>query len=567
MGIFSSIKNAVSSAVDKVKSSVSSAASNAASKVSQAVENKVSLFDNITSDISTAASNIVSDIKEADNPVSLFSSIGSDIKTAVSDSVSDYADYFESEKSLAADIASDISSAAGNVINKLTDDGEDDGKISFGTAAVNLLKGVGKTVVNGVKGMFTDSEGNFSIGKTILSVGTIAACVACPAVGAVLGAVGVVAGGIQLGKGVYNAVTADTDEEAKEAWQNIGGGTFTAVLSAVGTKASLSAMKSASTAGLNGGSAMDEATTASGKISGFFKDAASSTKNNVSSIASKVKTAVKSADDSSNTTAKTAFENADDAASAQKAATESLENTPESQLDAYDKYYLEKAKNGTLTEEDVTAWYQKEYCKLRGVDNNKICENSALQDVIDNPNVSDVETWEFQNGYWKARSSTGSSFPEVYDRASLNVTNDPNLITELDTLMSTGTYTIDGKTYVCENMVDFMYKTASDSSQWFTREDPISIYFKGEVNSSTVEAIANITAKYSNGSLHNATGSLVDWFAVEQAPNSSMISGLKSSALFTNSSIYNSIVNHSSNWSAGEYESFWNILNMIKNAA
>ena len=38
-------------------------------------------------------------------------------------------------------------------------DGKDDGKIGFGSALWNTLKGVGKTVVNGVKGMFTNKEG------------------------------------------------------------------------------------------------------------------------------------------------------------------------------------------------------------------------------------------------------------------------------------------------------------------------------------------------------------------------------------------------------------------------
>ncbi len=124
-------------------------------------------------------------------------------------------------------------------------DGKDDGKIGFFSAAWNAIKGVGKTVVNGVKGMFTDKDGKFSLGKTLLSVGTIALCVAVPAVGVAACAIGGTMGAIQVGKGIYNAATADTDAEAKEAWQNIGGGAFTVAASVVGGKAGVKAMKTA----------------------------------------------------------------------------------------------------------------------------------------------------------------------------------------------------------------------------------------------------------------------------------------------------------------------------------
>lgn len=124
-------------------------------------------------------------------------------------------------------------------------DGKDDGKIGFFSAIGNAVKGIGKTIVNGVKGMFTNSEGKFSLGKTLLSIGTAALCVAVPAVGVAACVVGGTMGAIQVGKGIYNAATAETDAEAKEAWQNIGGGAFTVGMSIVGAKAGVKGMKSA----------------------------------------------------------------------------------------------------------------------------------------------------------------------------------------------------------------------------------------------------------------------------------------------------------------------------------
>ena len=45
-------------------------------------------------------------------------------------------------------------------------DGVDDGKIGVASALGNIVEGAGKSIINGIKGAFTDSEGNFSILKT-----------------------------------------------------------------------------------------------------------------------------------------------------------------------------------------------------------------------------------------------------------------------------------------------------------------------------------------------------------------------------------------------------------------
>lgn len=167
-------------------------------------------------------------------------------------------------------------------------DGKDDGKIGFFSALGNAVKGIGKTVVNGIKGMFTDSEGKFSLGKTLLSVGTAALCIAVPAVGVAACAVGGVMGAVQVGKGVYNAATAETDAQAKEAWQNIGGGTFSVAASVVGAKAGIKAVKATSSAGgAKGISALDQLDDAANigqKAVALGKDMVSSTKNQCSSI-------------------------------------------------------------------------------------------------------------------------------------------------------------------------------------------------------------------------------------------------------------------------------------------
>lgn len=126
-------------------------------------------------------------------------------------------------------------------------DGKDDGKIGFFAAVGNIIKGAGKAAVNGIKGMFTDKEGKFSLGKTLLSVGTAALCVAFPAAGLIACGIGAVAGGAKILGGIGNAIGAKTDAEAKEAWQSVGDGGLTVGLSVAGGKASLKGVKATST--------------------------------------------------------------------------------------------------------------------------------------------------------------------------------------------------------------------------------------------------------------------------------------------------------------------------------
>lgn len=119
----------------------------------------------------------------------------------------------------------------------VTEDGKDDGKISFWSKLKNMGKGALKTV----KGMFCDENG-FSIKRTLTTVAVAAAGAALIAVtgGAaapVLVAVGAGLGALNIGKGAIKAAAAKTDAEAEAAWQEIGGGTLEVGLAMTGAKA------------------------------------------------------------------------------------------------------------------------------------------------------------------------------------------------------------------------------------------------------------------------------------------------------------------------------------------
>jgi len=132
-------------------------------------------------------------------------------------------------------------------------DGENNGKIGVDGVLLNLGEGILKGAWNGIVGAVTDSNGKFSLGKTLLSVGMVGACVAFPALGAIACGIGAVAGGAQVVKGLSVALDTDgkSDAEVKAAWENIGEGGSTVVGCALGAKASVGAMKGASTAAVD----------------------------------------------------------------------------------------------------------------------------------------------------------------------------------------------------------------------------------------------------------------------------------------------------------------------------
>ena len=116
---------------------------------------------------------------------------------------------------------------------------KDDGKIGIFGALKNLVKG-------GVKfftGMFTDENGNFSIGQTLktaaiaAAVGATCILTAGTAVPAIIAAAGVGISGLGMAKSAYDIVTADTDAEAEAAWQSLGSNTVATGLAITGAKA------------------------------------------------------------------------------------------------------------------------------------------------------------------------------------------------------------------------------------------------------------------------------------------------------------------------------------------
>lgn len=125
--------------------------------------------------------------------------------------------------------------------DKVCTDGLDDGKLSFGEALTSFGKGLAGIVKTAIK-------------HPIATVATIAAGAAVTVAtgGAalpVMVAAGATMGGVQIGYGAYKAATAETDAEAKQAFETIGNGTFALATSALGAK---TALRAASNAGVSG---------------------------------------------------------------------------------------------------------------------------------------------------------------------------------------------------------------------------------------------------------------------------------------------------------------------------
>ncbi len=156
-------------------------------------------------------------------------------------------------------------------------DGKDDGKIGFAEAAGCTVKGAVTGLINGIKGCFTDENGDFSLLSTLKTAATVGACF-IPGVGPVIAgglcAYGAVKGGVGLAKGIAAAANADTDGQAKAAFESIGGNALTTGLSIAGLKASTNAIAAnAKAASAEGVSAYESATSTFGKVKGLYTDA------------------------------------------------------------------------------------------------------------------------------------------------------------------------------------------------------------------------------------------------------------------------------------------------------
>ncbi len=133
--------------------------------------------------------------------------------------------------------------------DKVCTDGKDDGSISFGEG----LESFGKGLMGIVKGVInhpiaTAATVAAGVGLTVLTGGA-----ALP----VMIAAGAATGAGMVGYGAYKAATADTDAEAKQAWETMGNGTFTLVASVAGAKPALNAASKAGVTSAQGAKNMN----------------------------------------------------------------------------------------------------------------------------------------------------------------------------------------------------------------------------------------------------------------------------------------------------------------------
>ena len=112
--------------------------------------------------------------------------------------------------------------------DKVCTDGFDDGSLSLKETSESFGKGligIVKTAVN--HPIATGLTLAAGIGLTVLTGGAAAP---------ILVAAGATIGTGMVGYGAYKAATAETDAEAKQAWETIGNGTFAVATSALGAK-------------------------------------------------------------------------------------------------------------------------------------------------------------------------------------------------------------------------------------------------------------------------------------------------------------------------------------------
>lgn len=113
-------------------------------------------------------------------------------------------------------------------------DGRDDGKISFSEKLANF----GKGLVAPIKNIFASPK-NMAISALTVAAGAGLIALTGGMAAPVMVAIGLIGGGAHIVSGLYKQSTATTDAQAAQAWQQVGSGTFTVGVSAIGAKSSL----------------------------------------------------------------------------------------------------------------------------------------------------------------------------------------------------------------------------------------------------------------------------------------------------------------------------------------
>ncbi len=219
-----------------------------------------------------------------------------------------------------------VNAAGDSFIKTTAGDQADDGKISFG----QKIKSFGKGLISPITSMFK-SPANFIKGALGIAVGAGLIAITGGAAAPIMVAAGVGLGGLQIAKGAAGAMSAKTDTEAQQAWENMGSGTFAVAGSIAGAKAaakasgvntdSMSALKATKECFKTGFSKTNLTkcwTTAKTNITGFFKGkgagAASSSAATEATAETKPSTEVKKAIDADDASIKPKVENKDTAA-------------------------------------------------------------------------------------------------------------------------------------------------------------------------------------------------------------------------------------------------------------
>lgn len=120
--------------------------------------------------------------------------------------------------------------------SKPSTDGKDDGKINGWDMFKHFCKGVLAPVKAVIKNPVKSLGVTLGIGLGLKVLATVGLGAVATAVGPIMLGVGLIAGLTTLAVGATKAITSKTDGDAKAAWENIGTGTITTVLSAIGLR-------------------------------------------------------------------------------------------------------------------------------------------------------------------------------------------------------------------------------------------------------------------------------------------------------------------------------------------
>lgn len=223
------------------------------------------------------------------------------------------------------------------------------------------------------------------------------------------------------------------------------------------------------------------------------------------------------------------------------------------------KYLCQKYNFGIVDDKQILNAINEKYRELRGIgeynpryemlcDNWTNSEHIFFNRTVENPLRFDDLDLVFERSRIM-RFNTKKPFDDVSQILSLNVHPNRRLVKALDEFMMTGKFLDENGNIKRAELFPqkFYYQVPNNGPEaWYNRQNPVKLYFEKDVSKKTLDAIAQITQRFSRGTIAgNSSKGKYNWLSIDNVPTMDEICNLQNRAKKIGNNAYKAISSRS----------------------